>query len=623
MTDAVQGPGTRIPNQRRTALLAAACHPTLGQAALDRLVLLCGGGVGTSGWAAVGGARRVLPLLADRHDLDMPEALREAASIARTEAWGLNLRLTDGLAPVLADLESLGVTVMTIKGAALAGDCFGHHSRRAIGDVDLLVRPHDRRALHRVLTTHGWRRPDDRKPALARHAQEWIRPGACTIDVHVRWGRDAPPVDEALWERAVPWAGVGGLASTAVVVPSPADHLLVLATHVADPANAVVAHCWSDVHHLLCTHHVDGDDIASRSGATLAAGRAADVLAWCAEHLGTPTPDIEEPTARVRRREEMIRNAQHDARRREPGARGAARWALDTGRAVAGSRGRTRAVVEIGALGLAAGTRRLVRRADLGAVLTVVGSAQDGARVVVLLHGGAVALAELRRRWPPLGLDEVRGDATDQGQRELELAVDLRAGGAGVTVDGDPVDGGWDAVESTLGLFAAAHLRHHVAVHAATFVVDGTAVVVPGSSFAGKSRLAAAAMDLGFEVLGDEYALVDPENGTIAGWPRPLRLRRPDGSERRAVARCDRTFRVGLVAVVHHDPATGTCVRAAAPGEAVLSILANTVCAATRPDDSLTAALAMTGRADALTGTRGEADEAVTLLAERVRRSRG
>ena len=62
-------------------------------------------------------------------------------------------------------------------------------------------------------------------------------------------------------------------------------------------------------------------------------------------------------------------------------------------------------------------------------------------------------------------------------------------------------------------------------LHAACFVLDGTAVLVFGSPFAGKSTLTAMALERGIEVLGDDIVHLEPETGLAQAVPRPLKQR--------------------------------------------------------------------------------------------------
>lgn len=246
------------------------------------------------------------------------------------------------------------------------------------------------------------------------------------------------------------------------------------------------------------------------------------------------------------------------------------------------------------------------------------GVAENGATVVIEYPAASEAL--LVDRWPPIGLRRDR-EPSESAVRRIQVTpagVDVR-----VTVDGLVGVGGWDRVESELALFAAEHLGHLVAVHAAVLVVDGCAVVVPGPSGAGKSTLCVAAAATGAEVLTDEYALVDPSNGLVTGWRRAVRMRRPTGGvERIDLVTEHAPVAVAMVALLTHHRDGGTDWRGISPAEAVLGLMANTVCAQSRPDASFDAALAVSRSATALSGVRGDASEAVRHLRELLRSAR-
>jgi len=238
------------------------------------------------------------------------------------------------------------------------------------------------------------------------------------------------------------------------------------------------------------------------------------------------------------------------------------------------------------------------------------GVADDGAAIVVEYPAASESL--LVERWPPLGLQRDL-DPTARAGRRIEVTpsgVDVR-----VVVDGAVGVGGWDRVESELALFAAEHLHHVVAVHAAVVVIDGRAVVVPGPSGAGKSMLCVAAAAAGAQVLTDEYALIDPSNGLVTGWRRAVRMRRPTGGLERIDLVVDHApVEVAMVALLTHHADGGTEWSDISPAEAVLGLLANTVCAQARPDASFDAALAVSRNSIAVRGVRGDASEAVQHL---------
>jgi len=234
------------------------------------------------------------------------------------------------------------------------------------------------------------------------------------------------------------------------------------------------------------------------------------------------------------------------------------------------------------------------------------GRADDGADVRIEIVGDGAL--DRDAWWPTMGLSSV-----DEGVRVEH------------TVRVDTADRHWrDRLESDLGLFAAERLDGLVAVHAGVVVIDGKLIVVPGTSFSGKSTLCAAALDAGHEVWSDEYALVDPTNGTVRGYPRRIRLRRDDGgSDRRSVTSTGDASRPSLVALLSFDrDAVGPLVLEEVPaGEVAMALIANTVCASSRPNESFDAAVEVARTCMGIRATRGEAAEAIRVLAERLRAS--
>lgn len=241
------------------------------------------------------------------------------------------------------------------------------------------------------------------------------------------------------------------------------------------------------------------------------------------------------------------------------------------------------------------------------------GLADDGHAIEIEFEAGEVD--QLVDRWPPIGLALV--DARPESvSRRLMLEAGASSQPPLVLVDGHPSTGGWDRLESELALFAAERLKGLVAVHAAVVSVNGVALVLPGESGVGKSTFCIAAAAGGATVLTDEYALVDPSSGRVTGWNRPVRMRHQGGVERLALAVDSDPLPVGLVAVLRYDAEAGTAWSATTSGEAVVSLMANTVCARSRPDDALDAALAIARTAQTLAGTRGEASESFSELAD-------
>lgn len=231
------------------------------------------------------------------------------------------------------------------------------------------------------------------------------------------------------------------------------------------------------------------------------------------------------------------------------------------------------------------------------------GMADDGAVVEVAVHPGlADALDE---RWPPVGLARCDRPVGPVAHRVIVSAADQL---------GEPRPG-WDRVESDLALFSCERLAGLVAVHAAVIVRGGKALVVPGASGVGKSTLCVAAAAAGAEILTDEYALIDPTSGLVTGWRRRVRIRRAGGGvDRLDLAVESEPVQVGLLAFLAHATSPEPSWAPITGAEAVLGLLANTVCAQSRPDEALDAALVVARTARAVAGSRGEAADAIVEL---------
>jgi hypothetical protein len=264
------------------------------------------------------------------------------------------------------------------------------------------------------------------------------------------------------------------------------------------------------------------------------------------------------------------------------------------------------------------GSREVLQVTGDATDTTVWARVDNGALVSISLVGDcAVEIGEALRAgdpplwWPPMGLRLVDDVAPSEAATpECRISVD--------------VSSAWscDRAESDLGLFAAEWVDGLVAVHAAVIRADDSVIVVPGPSFAGKTTLCVAAIDAGYDVLSDEYALVDPDTAMVRGWPRRLRVRQPDGGATRvAVRSVTEPVAVHLVAVVTRPQPTDSQGPALdvvdiSGGEVATELLANTVCASSRPQLAFDAAVAVARVTPGVKGQRGQADEALQALVE-------
>lgn len=88
-----------------------------------------------------------------------------------------------------------------------------------------------------------------------------------------------------------------------------------------------------------------------------------------------------------------------------------------------------------------------------------------------------------------------------------------------------PLAQGLLAAEMGMNLQMALGQRRYVLLHASAVERDGQALLMTGMSGAGKSTLAALLMARGWRLMGDEFALLDPETGLIHGFPRLISLK--------------------------------------------------------------------------------------------------
>ena len=175
-------------------------------------------------------------------------------------------------------------------------------------------------------------------------------------------------------------------------------------------------------------------------------------------------------------------------------------------------------------------------------------------------------------------------------------------------------------LDAQIRIFVAARARDRIFVHAGVVARDGMALVIPGESFSGKTTLVRALVELGATYYSDEYAVLDDE-GRVHPYPRRLSIRGDDGSatEERHVGELGgvvAAVRAELAAVVvtRYRPGAEWQPKRVSSGQGVLALLANTVPAHERPQESLRAVSRAVAGAIVLDGDRGEAGPAAESM---------
>jgi len=178
--------------------------------------------------------------------------------------------------------------------------------------------------------------------------------------------------------------------------------------------------------------------------------------------------------------------------------------------------------------------------------------------------------------------------------------------------------------ESHLQLTVAENARRRVFVHAGVVAWKKNAIVIPGMSMSGKTTLVSKLVEAGATYYSDEYAVLD-EHGLVHPFLRPLGLRR-DGEfatqrvdvEDLGGSRGTKPLSVRLIISTSYKPGARWRPRQLTTGKGVLELLANTVSARSQTKLALRTLPRAIQSATILKGVRGEADEIVESILQKV-----
>jgi len=181
-----------------------------------------------------------------------------------------------------------------------------------------------------------------------------------------------------------------------------------------------------------------------------------------------------------------------------------------------------------------------------------------------------------------------------------------------------------ESFEADVEWSVAAQAPKLIFVHAGVVGWQGRAILLPGRSGSGKTRLVEALVRAGATYYSDEYAILDAR-GRVHPFARPLNRRTGEGGLQRVApaqlgGRPGTTpLEPGMIVATRYERGGRWRPRRLSRGRAMMELLAHTLPARARPAESMAAIGRVTRTALALKGPRGEArDLARVLLTEDV-----
>lgn len=197
----------------------------------------------------------------------------------------------------------------------------------------------------------------------------------------------------------------------------------------------------------------------------------------------------------------------------------------------------------------------------------------------------------------------------------------LLYGGAARVARTEDVEEIYEALETDLRMYIAEAARRRVFVHAGVVGWRGTAIVIPGRSFSGKSTLVRELVRAGATYYSDEYAAFDAR-GRVHPYLKPLSIRENGASLRQTNYEVEALggragsgpLPVGLIVVSAYKEGARWRPRALSAGLGALELLANTVAVRRQPEKTLATLQQVVERAAVLKGARGEAGEVVESI---------
>lgn len=180
------------------------------------------------------------------------------------------------------------------------------------------------------------------------------------------------------------------------------------------------------------------------------------------------------------------------------------------------------------------------------------------------------------------------------------------------------LDSLFETLERELLLTASLLSKSHVFIHAGVVEWNGSGILLPGRSGTGKTTLVRALVDAGATYYSDEMAALD-ESGNIHPFPRDLRVRHGESTERVSVADLGgsighQPIPVRAILACRHEPGANWRPRPLKPSRALLELFDNAVAARRDPERVLTVLERAIDGVAAFKGRRGDVEQVIDFL---------
>jgi hypothetical protein len=290
---ASRSPAPWRPSPAQAEFIAAVCAPEGSAAGLESWCSRYATGAIDDGVAAL------LPFAYDRLVEIAPDAgITRRAHTIHLENSRLNLMRLARVLTVVRGLAEAGIPCLVLKGMALAVRYHASLGARAMGDVDLLVRPRDRMRAVDLLARLGWTLDAGTSTAFfhaviarVQHAAAFSAGPPHSLDLHWHLHQFVTPqIEDALWDARETII----YDRTELHVLGPTDQIFHACCHAVQPAWKRSPRWMLDVHAILRADgpRVQWDRLVSTAQLTYTSVRLREAIGAldAVMHTGMPAP---------------------------------------------------------------------------------------------------------------------------------------------------------------------------------------------------------------------------------------------------------------------------------------------------------------------------------------------